>query len=305
VGSCCEFSAEGCSQSVHHTSSTTSGESTQDLSLPDLQVDAFLTRLQARLSSQPPIYDQSFATPFADAVVQAAVTTASGVLNAAAAPQSATIGGPNLLGSSTTSETGPPVVVGDYFIGEGRSITSSTTFGPATILIASEQSQTCFVRPGDANVNVNTHTQTFDARLLQATTTHLLSELYELVGSVEVEHGILDVDGDGEVEPLTDGLLILRHRFGITGASLVAAAVDLANCTRCTAAAIETYLAAVLLPIDIDSDGAREPLTDALLILRYLFGFTGATLVNGAVDLINCHRCSAAEIEAYIQSLDG
>ena len=36
----------------------------------------------------------------------------------------------------------------------------------------------------------------------------------------------LDVDGDGEVEPLTDGLLILRNRFGFTGATLVAGAVD-------------------------------------------------------------------------------
>ena len=56
---------------------------------------------------------------------------------------------------------------------------------------------------------------------------------------------------------------------------------------------------------DIDGDGQLEPLTDGLLLLRYLFGFRGATLVNGAVDLANCTRCTAAEIEAYIEALQG
>ncbi len=54
---------------------------------------------------------------------------------------------------------------------------------------------------------------------------------------------------------------------------------------------------------DIDGDGQNEPLTDALLLLRYLFGFRGAVLVTGAVDLVNCTRCTAAVIEPYIESL--
>ena len=45
---------------------------------------------------------------------------------------------------------------------------------------------------------------------------------------------------------------------------------------------------------DIDGDGQSDPLTDGLLLLRYLFGFTGATLITGAVDLVNCTRCTAA-----------
>jgi hypothetical protein len=58
---------------------------------------------------------------------------------------------------------------------------------------------------------------------------------------VEWQHS-LDADGDGEVEPLTDGLLVLRDLFGFTGATLTTAAVDLADCTRCDAAAIEPFL---------------------------------------------------------------
>ena len=54
---------------------------------------------------------------------------------------------------------------------------------------------------------------------------------------------------------------------------------------------------------DIDGDGEQLPLTDGLLLLRFLFGFTGDTLTAGAVDLVDCTRCSAAAIEAYLESL--
>jgi hypothetical protein len=53
---------------------------------------------------------------------------------------------------------------------------------------------------------------------------------------------LLDVDGDGEVEALTDGLLIFRWLFGLRGTQLTIAAVDAAHCTRCHATAIEDYL---------------------------------------------------------------
>ena len=37
---------------------------------------------------------------------------------------------------------------------------------------------------------------------------------------------ILDVDGNGEISPLTDGVMILRFMFGFTGPTLVSGAVD-------------------------------------------------------------------------------
>jgi hypothetical protein len=57
---------------------------------------------------------------------------------------------------------------------------------------------------------------------------------------------LLDVDGDGEVEALTDGVLILRYVFGFRGAALITGAVDTVHCTRCTAGLIETYLGSLL-----------------------------------------------------------
>jgi hypothetical protein len=54
----------------------------------------------------------------------------------------------------------------------------------------------------------------------------------------------LDIDGDGEIQPLTDGLLVLRYEFGFRGATLVTGVVG-SSCTRCDAPTIEEYLGSV------------------------------------------------------------
>ena len=54
--------------------------------------------------------------------------------------------------------------------------------------------------------------------------------------------------------------------------------------------------------IDVDGDGQFLPLTDGLLILRFAFGFTGNTLITGAVGP-GCTRCDAPSITAYLNAL--
>ena len=54
--------------------------------------------------------------------------------------------------------------------------------------------------------------------------------------------------------------------------------------------------------LDIDGNGSIGPLTDGLLVLRYMFGFTSTTLTAGAVGN-GCTRCNAAAIEPYLQGL--
>jgi hypothetical protein len=56
---------------------------------------------------------------------------------------------------------------------------------------------------------------------------------------------VLDVDGDGAVKALTDGVLVLRYLFGFTGTTLTGGAIG-SGCTRCDAAAIEDYLAGLV-----------------------------------------------------------
>jgi hypothetical protein len=52
-------------------------------------------------------------------------------------------------------------------------------------------------------------------------------------------------------------------------------------------------------PFDADGNGACEPLTDGLLVLRYLFGFTGSALVSGAIGG-GATRMTGPEIVSYL-----
>jgi hypothetical protein len=113
---------------------------------------------------------------------------------------------------------------------------------------------------------------------------------------------VLDIDGDGQPDALTDGLLVLRRLFTFTGATLVNGAVDTQHCTRCTAPAIEGYLTSIAAQLDIDGNGSTDALTDGLLAIRYLFGFRGGTLTGGAIGPM-CTRCDAGSIEPYLAGL--
>ena len=52
--------------------------------------------------------------------------------------------------------------------------------------------------------------------------------------------------------------------------------------------------------LDIDGDGESKPLTDGLLLIRYLFGFSGDSLISGAIG-DGAERDTAEEVEAYIK----
>lgn len=113
----------------------------------------------------------------------------------------------------------------------------------------------------------------------------------------------LDVDGNGEKSPLTDGLLALRYLFGFSGLTLVQDAIG-PGATRNDASEVEAYLdACETVMLDVDGNGQFAPLNDGLLILRYLFGFRGATLIQGAVGQ-GCTRCEAGPIETHLGMFD-
>ena len=107
-----------------------------------------------------------------------------------------------------------------------------------------------------------------------------------------------DIDKDGTADALTDGLLLLRYTFGLTGESLVASAVSPSS--TLSTAEIESEIATVLSISDIDADGNVDALTDGLILLRYLFGLGGESLLNSAVSS-EATRTSATAIEAYIE----
>ncbi|MEE9344603.1 MAG: PQQ-dependent sugar dehydrogenase [Methylococcales bacterium] len=114
----------------------------------------------------------------------------------------------------------------------------------------------------------------------------------------------LDTDGNGNIDALSDGLLFTRHLFGLRGDSLIDGALGDA-CTRCTASDIEIYMDQCIASgaADVDGTGEADALSDGLLGIRYRFGIRGQSLIENSVGE-GCSRCTAVEIEDYLQGLN-
>ena len=54
--------------------------------------------------------------------------------------------------------------------------------------------------------------------------------------------------------------------------------------------------------IDVDGDGNVDALTDILMVMRYMFGFSGTALTNNAIAE-GATRTNPADIETYLDSL--
>ena len=89
----------------------------------------------------------------------------------------------------------------------------------------------------------------------------------------------IDLDGNGSYDALTDGLLLLRHLYGVTGSELVAGVVA-TDADSAEPSEIEARIATLGNNIDIDADGNIAPDTDGLIILRFLFGLRGESLLE-------------------------
>lgn len=108
-----------------------------------------------------------------------------------------------------------------------------------------------------------------------------------------------DLDENGEVDALTDGLLFLRSTFELTGDALlegVTSSESVLSNEQITQNISDLYQIA-----DIDGNGEVDALTDALTLLRYLFELRDDALIEGVVDA-NATRTGASEIETYIES---
>jgi hypothetical protein len=113
--------------------------------------------------------------------------------------------------------------------------------------------------------------------------------------------GSLDIDGNGQYDALTDGLLLLRGMFGLDGSALVAETIA-SDAVYRESVDIEARITTLGDLADIDGNGDIDALTDGLLTLRYLFGLRGDTLINGVVAG-NSTRKTAEEIEAHLETL--
>lgn len=113
----------------------------------------------------------------------------------------------------------------------------------------------------------------------------------------------LDVDASDNptrYDALTDGIIVLRYLFGLTGAPLVDNALG-PTATRTDPAALRLHIAGIGAALDIDGDGEVDALTDGLLVLRYMFGMRDAALIADVIAP-GAPR-TPAQIEALLRGL--
>ena len=94
--------------------------------------------------------------------------------------------------------------------------------------------------------------------------------------------GSLDIDGNGQFDALTDGLLLLRGMFGLSEGALISGAVA-SDAAYASSSEIVSRIDLLGDLVDIDGNGRVDALTDGLIVLRYLFGLRGDVLINGVI----------------------
>jgi hypothetical protein len=113
--------------------------------------------------------------------------------------------------------------------------------------------------------------------------------------------GSLDIDGNGEYDALTDGLLLLRGMFGLSEGALISGAVA-SDAAYASSSEIVSRIDILGDLVDIDGNGRVDALTDGLIILRYLFGLRGDVLINGVIAS-DATITSADGVSAKMESL--
>ena len=112
----------------------------------------------------------------------------------------------------------------------------------------------------------------------------------------------LDIDGNGVVDGLTDGILALRYLIEFRGETLTNNALG-EGATR-DAAEIVTYLdEARDIMLDVDGNGTAGGLSDGILFLRYALGLTGDALISRAIEE-GATRTTETAIIDHLQSFD-
>jgi hypothetical protein len=141
--------------------------------------------------------------------------------------------------------------------------------------------------------------------LLSATPTEIITPQELTTAAVSVPAGSLpnlDVDLNGQADALSDGIVIIRHLFGFTGNALVDGVVDPAG-QRTDPAAIQNYLNSLGGALDVDLNQSADALSDGIMIIRSLFGFTGSSLIDGVVDP-GGQRTNPAVIASFLDNMN-
>ena len=120
-----------------------------------------------------------------------------------------------------------------------------------------------------------------------------------------MDEKVLDVDGDGSVTALGDGLMVIRKLFGAAFAGDALTNKAISNDATRTTDEIHEFIQAGMdgKVLDVDGDGSVTALGDGLMVIRKLFGaaFAGETLTSKAIS--NNATRTTDEIHEYISEM--
>ncbi len=112
---------------------------------------------------------------------------------------------------------------------------------------------------------------------------------------------ILDVDLNSQYDALTDGIMIIRALFGLTGTLVTGNALG-PSPMRSDPNVITTYINDVKPLLDVDGNGIADALTDGIIIIRFLFNIVGDPMISNALGQ-NPTRTTSAAIATYLGTL--
>jgi Tol biopolymer transport system component len=264
--------------------------------------DTFLTRVTGLAASGALVYDQSFALPFADPAVQAAVEDARQAILAASAPRLVTIQGPSLLSSaqdlvasdSQTEETGrsESSVLAGSDEADGPEIRCTGAGGRLGVV-----PPTCdplvlpfLVAAGTVDFQTHVNVQTDIFQTITTSSTYLLTQHYQLAAQGAAAE-VPTLSGGGFLA-LAAGLVaaalwLLRRGRRLSRGALLVALFGIGGIGGSAAAEAQTLtLASRAAPgADIDSAGGESRSAGISADGRYVLFFSRAiNLVPGQVD---------------------
>jgi subtilisin family serine protease len=224
----------------------------------------------------------------------AAQVTANIVINASGLP-------PTVVTFAAQTPAFQPLIIGGTFpinpmavAGASSAAVTYTATPTGVCSIVGNTTTVTMAGIGDCAITAN---QAGDATHSPATP---VTQTVAIVATLDVDRA----QSATQYHATTDGMLVMRYLLGLQGAALTAGALG-DSPARGDPVAVRAYLDAIRSKLDIDGDTVFEAATDGVLILRYLLGFRGPALVNGAVATSprTPIRTSATDIEIYIRSL--
>lgn len=213
-----------------------------------------------------------------------AVALAAAFPTAEAATYTGTLSGAKENPANASAGTGSAFAILDTTT---HTLRVSATFATLTTASTAAHIHCCVAAPG--NVGIATATPAFPGFPL-GVTSGTFDQTYDTTLAVTWNSAFIAANGGTAASAeavFATGLAAGQAYFNIHTSSF-------------PGGEIRSFLAAQVL--DIDANGRVDALSDGLLLLRYIFGLRGPSLVTGAVGT-GAARSTSAAIEAYLLSL--